>query len=190
MHLNDDLTARTVVHGGKLDWIPSPSKGIDRRMLFRVGDEKARATSIVRYAPQSQFPRHSHPGGEEFLVLEGVFQDENGDYRAGSYIRNPPGRKMTLASYASPRKSGKVLDQTQIALPLKGFFTALSRMLASRSGGRARRLNFLIWTGWNCWSSRVGSRTERSRSNACHGCDSPLERLSELARVTRGVVSG
>jgi anti-sigma factor ChrR (cupin superfamily) len=104
MHLNDDLTARTVVHGGKLDWIPSPSKGIDRRMLFRVGDEKARATSIVRYAPQSQFPRHSHPGGEEFLVLEGVFQDENGDYRAGSYIRNPPG-----SSHAPRSASGCVI---------------------------------------------------------------------------------
>ena len=59
-------------------------------MLFRIGEEKARATSIVRYAPGSRFPRHVHPGGEEFLVLEGVFQDERGDYPAGSYVRNPP----------------------------------------------------------------------------------------------------
>src|SRR5262249_43950462 len=28
--------------------------------------------------------------GEEFLVLEGVFQDEHGDYPAGFYVRNPP----------------------------------------------------------------------------------------------------
>lgn len=60
-------------------------------MLFRIGDEKARATSIVRYAPDSHFPAHGHPGGEEILVLEGVFQDETGDYPAGSYMRNPPG---------------------------------------------------------------------------------------------------
>ena len=60
-------------------------------MLFRIGDEKARATSIVRYAKGSHFPAHSHPGGEEILVLDGVFQDESGDYPAGSYMRNPPG---------------------------------------------------------------------------------------------------
>ena len=91
MLLNDDLAVRSVVHAAKLDWMPSPTKGVDRRMLFRIGEEKARATSIVRYAPASRFPRHAHPGGEEFLVLEGTFQDETGDYPAGSYVRNPPG---------------------------------------------------------------------------------------------------
>ena len=60
-------------------------------MLFRIGDEKARDTSIVRYAQGSHFPAHRHPGGEEILVLDGVFQDESGDYPAGSYMRNPPG---------------------------------------------------------------------------------------------------
>jgi hypothetical protein len=33
--------------------------------------EVARATSIVRYAPQSRFSPHTHGGGEEFLVLDG-----------------------------------------------------------------------------------------------------------------------
>ncbi|TWB40596.1 cupin domain-containing protein [Nitrospirillum pindoramense] len=91
MRLNDDLTVRTVVHAGGMEWVPSPSPGVDRRMLSRIGDEKARATSIVRYAAGSRFPTHRHPGGEEFLVLEGVFQDETGDFPAGTYVRNPPG---------------------------------------------------------------------------------------------------
>ena len=60
-------------------------------MLDRVGGEVARATSVVRYAPNSRFERHVHGGGEEILVLEGVFSDEAGDYPAGSYLRNPPG---------------------------------------------------------------------------------------------------
>jgi hypothetical protein len=59
-------------------------------MVDRIGDEVARATSIVRYAPHSRFAAHTHGGGEEFLVLEGVFQDEHGDYPAGTYVRNPP----------------------------------------------------------------------------------------------------
>jgi len=91
MRLNENLGIRTAVHAAELDWVPSPTGGIDRRMLFRVGGEKARATSIVRYAPRSRFPHHQHPGGEEILVLEGTFQDESGDFPAGSYIRNPPG---------------------------------------------------------------------------------------------------
>jgi anti-sigma factor ChrR (cupin superfamily) len=45
----------------------------------------------VRYAPGSAFQRHVHALGEEFLVLEGVFSDERGDFPAGSYVRNPPG---------------------------------------------------------------------------------------------------
>src|SRR5688572_19498951 len=91
MLLNDDLANRTLVHAGALDWVASPSKGVERRMLFRIGEEKARATSIVRYAVGSHFPRHGHPGGEEFLVLDGTFQDETGDFPTGTYVRNPPG---------------------------------------------------------------------------------------------------
>jgi anti-sigma factor ChrR (cupin superfamily) len=60
-------------------------------MLDRIGAEKARATSIVRYAPDSRFPPHAHPGGEEILVLSGTFSDETGDFPAGCYLRNPPG---------------------------------------------------------------------------------------------------
>lgn len=60
-------------------------------MLDRIGDEVARATSIVRYAAGSSFSRHEHAKGEEFLVLDGVFADDQGDYPPGSYVRNPPG---------------------------------------------------------------------------------------------------
>lgn len=67
-------------------------------MLDRLGDEVARATSIVRYAPRSQFSPHVHTGGEEFFVLDGIFQDEHGDFPAGSYIRNPPQSKHTPGS--------------------------------------------------------------------------------------------
>jgi anti-sigma factor ChrR (cupin superfamily) len=51
----------------------------------------ARATTIVRDAPQSRFSAHAHDRGEEFLVLDGVFADEHGIYPAGTYVRNPPG---------------------------------------------------------------------------------------------------
>lgn len=90
MDLNSDFSRRILIHGDTVPWITSPTPGVDRRMLDRIGGEVARATSIVRYAPKSNFPPHTHDGGEEFLVLDGVFQDEHGDYPAGTYIRNPP----------------------------------------------------------------------------------------------------
>ena len=98
MNLNSDFGARAAVHAARLDWTPSPIPGVDRRMLDRIGDEVARATSIVRYAPHSHFSAHTHGGGEEFLVLDGVFQDEHGDYPAGTYVRNPPGSSHTPGS--------------------------------------------------------------------------------------------
>ena len=98
MNLNADFDARAAVHAGRLDWTPSPIPGVDRRMLDRIGDEVARATSIVRYAPHSHFSPHTHGGGEEFLVLDGVFQDEHGDYPAGTYVRNPPTSSHTPGS--------------------------------------------------------------------------------------------
>ena len=98
MELNADFSQRVAVHAAKLPWTPSPMAGVHRRMLDRIGDEVARATSIVRYAPHSHFSPHTHGGGEEFLVLDGVFQDEHGDYPAGSYVRNPPTTRHTPGS--------------------------------------------------------------------------------------------
>lgn len=91
MLLNADFSCRVVVEPRQHHWLSSPQPGVERVMLDRVGGEKARATSIVRYAPGSRFPRHEHPGGEEILVLSGVFSEEGAHYPAGWYLRSPPG---------------------------------------------------------------------------------------------------
>jgi anti-sigma factor ChrR (cupin superfamily) len=98
MELNADFTKRAVMHGATMPWQASPIPGVERKMLDRIGDEVARATTIVRYAPNSQFSPHTHGGGEEFLVLAGVFQDEHGDYPVGTYVRNPPTSRHTPGS--------------------------------------------------------------------------------------------
>lgn len=91
MNHNADFALRVLLHANAIPWTPSPTAGVDRRMLDRIGTEVARATSLVRYAPGSAFPPHAHGGGEEFIVVDGIFQDEHGDYPAGTYVRNPPG---------------------------------------------------------------------------------------------------
>ncbi|MBA6296366.1 cupin domain-containing protein [Colwellia sp. MB02u-9] len=98
MGILDDFTQRAIVHSASLDWLASPMPGVERRPLDRVGGEVARATSIVRYAKGSKFSPHVHTGGEEFVVLDGVFQDESGDFPIGSYVRNPPQSSHTPRS--------------------------------------------------------------------------------------------
>ncbi|MEQ8368570.1 MAG: cupin domain-containing protein [Roseicyclus sp.] len=95
MHLNADFSQRIVIRPGDYDWIASPSSGVERMMLDRIGDEVARAMTIVRFAPDSRFDAHTHGGGEEFLVLDGIFSDEHADYPAGTYVRNPIGTSHT-----------------------------------------------------------------------------------------------
>lgn len=91
MLLNADYRQRVVLNHHALDWVGSPESGVERRMLDRIGDEVAKATSVVRYQPGAKFESHTHTLGEEILVLEGVFSDEYGDYPAGTYMMNPPG---------------------------------------------------------------------------------------------------
>ena len=95
MQLHNNFAQRVVVLNTQQQWQPSPMAGVSRMMLDRAGGEVARATSLVRYAPDSGYHSHQHDGGEEILVLEGVFSDEHGDYPAGTYLRNPPGSSHT-----------------------------------------------------------------------------------------------
>jgi anti-sigma factor ChrR (cupin superfamily) len=95
MRINADLSQRAVVASDSLPWVASPLSGVERRMLERDGDEVARVTSLVRYAPNSHFSSHTHSGGEEFLVLEGTFSDDYGDFPPGTYVRNPVGSRHT-----------------------------------------------------------------------------------------------
>ena len=92
---NADFDQRIVIRPSDYQWLNSPMPGVERMSLDRVGNEVARATSIVRYQPNSQFSAHTHSGGEEYYVLSGTFADEHGQYPAGSYVRNPIGTKHT-----------------------------------------------------------------------------------------------
>jgi len=84
LELNSDFSKRVLVNSDQEPWQASPMPGVDRRMLDRIGGEVARATTIVRYAPNSKF--------------SGVFQDEHGDFPAGTYVRNPPTTEHTPGS--------------------------------------------------------------------------------------------
>jgi anti-sigma factor ChrR (cupin superfamily) len=102
--INMDFKQRVVIETNAQSWLPSPAIGVQRKPLEREAKESGHTTSVVEYAAGSTFSRHEHPFGEEILVLQGVFSDENGDYPAGTYIRNPPG-----SSHAPFSKHGCVI---------------------------------------------------------------------------------
>ena len=90
--INGDLSVRAAADTLAMAWTPSPSGTVWRKRVHLVGaPESGQVTSVVRYQPQSSFPEHDHPEGEEILVLEGVFSDEHGDWPAGTYLLNPEG---------------------------------------------------------------------------------------------------
>lgn len=96
--LHADFDRAVLIDTQDLPWQDSPVPGVQRRMLDRLGDEVARATSLVRYARASAFTAHTHGGGEELWVLDGVFEDEHGRYGPGTYVRNPPGSRHSPRS--------------------------------------------------------------------------------------------
>lgn len=97
--LNMDFSQTVFMDTGKIDWIASPMSGVHRKPLAREEAERGHATSLVRYEAGSVFRSHPHPLGEEILVLNGVFSDEKGDFKAGSYFRNPPGTSHAPHSF-------------------------------------------------------------------------------------------
>ena len=105
MELNADFDKRVMVHSEQLDWNASPMPGVDRRMLDRIGGEVARATTIVRYAPGSKFSEHTHTGGEEFIVLDGVFQDEHGVFPKAPMCAIHPPLRIRLDRHQAVRSS-------------------------------------------------------------------------------------
>lgn len=152
MRIRADFDRREVVRPEAYDWISSPASGVDRMMLDRIGEEVARATSIVRFAPNSAFEAHTHGGGEEYLVLEGVFADEFGDYPVGTYVRNPIGTRHTprigpegatifvkLRQFAETDREQKVIH-TRNAVFVPGEAEGLSELLLHDVPGELVRL--------------------------------------------------
>jgi hypothetical protein len=202
MEINADFLKRVVVHAARLSWVPSPIKGVDRPMLDRIGDVVARATSIVRYAPHSHFSAHTHGGGEEFLVLDRVFQDKHGEFPAGSYIRNPPTSHHTPGS-----SSGCVIfvklwqfdpkDRTQVRLdtaampftpaPAQPGVDLISLFCDRRDGSNAGRrsgpLRSTRRVAPRSWCSKAVSRTAKTDSNHTPGFGFRPEALSSEQRL-------
>jgi len=160
MNINNDYSKRVVINHHNLPWIQSPESGVERRMLERMGDEVAKATSIVRYQPDSKFQKHTHDFGEEIFVLDGIFSDENGSYPAGTYIMNPPGSSHAPFSesgcilfvklrYLGPDQVDREVVDTKTAPWYQGMVQGLHVMPLMKQGGGSTLVRWAPQTYFN-----------------------------------------
>ena len=158
--IHADLGLRARVDTTSLPWVAAPSPGVHRRMVERDGGEVARATSIVRYDPGSNFPTHTHALGEELLVLEGEFADETGRYGAGTFIKNPPGSAHAPRSepgcvlfvklrHLEPDDAGRVVVDSLRGAWRPGLVPGLSVLPVHAFG--ARHTAFVRWAPGTCF---------------------------------------
>ena len=92
MKTENDSGSLVVIENSNTEWTSSPESGVESKRFERSGEgNSTRATSIVKFPADRQFAPHTHFGGEEFLVLDGVFSDGTGNFPQGFYVRNPVG---------------------------------------------------------------------------------------------------
>lgn len=58
---------------------------------FYKNDERDVTARVGKVFPNAQVMEHDHPGGEEVLILEGMFKDQFGDGTPGTWLRYPIG---------------------------------------------------------------------------------------------------
>jgi len=85
-YLTLDDNQRKILDTQSANWFQGLVIGLTVLSLAELG---AKNTALVRWAPETRFNPHRHYGGEEILVLEGVFEDEFGKYPAGTWMRSP-----------------------------------------------------------------------------------------------------
>ena len=83
---NDSDNKRVVIREHNYNWLPGISKGLSVMPLHSYGTEHS---ALVKWDPCTTFSRHSHWGGEEIYILNGVLHDEYGTYKKGTWIRSP-----------------------------------------------------------------------------------------------------
>ena len=142
------------VHTDRMDWAGSPGTQVWRKRLHRVGPTEAgQVTSVVRYDPGSAFPAHDHPDGEEILVLDGVFSDQQGDFPRGSYLLNPEGFEhgpssapgcllfVKLRQYPGAGRTQMAVDTA--ALPREGLGAGVHRRLLYQEADHPESMELL-----------------------------------------------
>ncbi|AMG87928.1 hypothetical protein FYA99_10255 [Bordetella parapertussis] len=89
--------ASRYVNVDELDWKPTPTPGIDMKILLDV-PETGLLTALFRWAPGTALPLHEHVEIEQTYVLSGSIVDDEGVVREGNYVWRPKGNRHIARS--------------------------------------------------------------------------------------------
>jgi len=93
--MRDDETGRVAVDSNQAEWQSGTNAGHHVIPLFEGPDERV---SLEKLDAGAAVPPTEVEGGDEIFVLAGSFRDENGSYKKGTWIRNPPGARHGFES--------------------------------------------------------------------------------------------
>lgn len=91
-------------------WSASPFPGIEQKVLYN-DPASGMSTVLVKMAPGSQVPLHTHMGIEQAYVLEGSVVDHDGEVTAGNYawrdsgnthVNHAPNGALVLGFFTKP----------------------------------------------------------------------------------------
>ncbi|MBN9409885.1 MAG: cupin domain-containing protein [Burkholderiales bacterium] len=116
-----DALASRYVDVAALPWKPTPTPGIDMKVLLEDQDTGL-LTALFRWQPGTALDLHEHVEIEQTYVLEGSIVDDEGEVRAGDYVWRPkgnqhlarsPGGALVLSFFLKPNKfvGGKLAGQ-------------------------------------------------------------------------------
>jgi len=89
--------ASRYVNVDDLPWKPTPTPGIDMKILLDV-PETGLLTALFRWAPGTALPLHEHVEIEQTYVLSGSIVDDEGEVREGNYVWRPKGNRHIARS--------------------------------------------------------------------------------------------
>lgn len=80
-----------------LPWKPTPTKGIDMKVLMEDPDSGL-LTALFRWQPGTELPLHEHVEVEQTFVIQGSIVDDEGEVKQGDFVWRPKGNRHIARS--------------------------------------------------------------------------------------------
>ncbi len=84
--MNDNYETRVLINTNDLEWENTQNKGIYKKLLSKKENEE---TSILKIEESSKLNNNSKINSVEIFVLEGIYKNEFGEFKSGTYLNLP-----------------------------------------------------------------------------------------------------
>ena len=93
--MNDNYETRVLINTNDLEWENTQNKGIYKKLLSKKEDEE---TSILKIEENSKLNNNSKINSVEIFVLEGIYKNEFGEFKSGTYLNLPNENEAFVSS--------------------------------------------------------------------------------------------